>query len=64
MDMVGGAPWKTSTIVDSEEGTTPAVDIGMEVPEVDIPRAPKEDKARSLEDCTSEPKTSRGTTPH
>ena len=44
IDMVGGVPWKASTSVDSEEGIIPAVDIGMEMPEVDIPRAPKEDK--------------------
>ena len=44
MDMVGGALWKASTSVDSEEGMMPAVDIGMEMPEVDIPRVPKEDK--------------------
>ena len=40
--MVGGVPWKASTSVDSEEGIMPAVDIGMEMPEVDIPRVPKE----------------------
>ena len=40
MDMVGGVPWTASTSVDSEEGIMPAVDIGMEMPEVDIPRAP------------------------
>ena len=44
MDMVGGVPWKASTSVDSEEGIMPAVDIGVEMPEVDIPRVPKEDK--------------------
>ena len=44
MDMVGGVPWKASTSVDSEEGVMPAVDIGMEMPEVDIPRVLKEDK--------------------
>ena len=44
MDMVGGVPWRASTSADSEEGIMPAVDIGMEMPEIDIPRAPKEDK--------------------
>ena len=44
MDMVGGVPWRASTSADGEEGIMPAVDIGMEMPEVDIPRAPKEDK--------------------
>ena len=44
MDMVGGVPWKASTGADSEEGIMPAVDIGMEMPEIDIPRVPKEDK--------------------
>ena len=43
MDMGGGVPWKASTSVDSEMGIMPAVDIGMEMPEVDIPRVPKED---------------------
>ena len=38
MDMVGGVPWKASTSVDSEGRIMPAVDIGMEMPEVDIPR--------------------------
>ena len=47
MDMVGGVPWKASTSVDSEEGIMPAVDIGMEMPEVDIPRVPKEDTIRA-----------------
>ena len=42
--MVGGVPWRASTSADSEEGIMPAVDIGMEMPEIDIPRAPKEDK--------------------
>ena len=37
-------PWKASTSVDSDEGIMPAVDVGMEMPEVDIPRVPKEDK--------------------
>ena len=44
MDMVGGVPWKVSPSEDSEEGIMPAVDIGMEMPEVGIPRAPKEDR--------------------
>ena len=44
MDTVGGVPWRASTSADGEEGIMPAVDIGMEMPEVDIPRAPKEDK--------------------
>ena len=43
-NMVGGVPWEASTSVDSDEGIMPAVDIGMEMPEVDIPRVPKEDK--------------------
>ena len=41
VDMVGRVPW---TSADGEKGIMPAVDIGMEMPEVDIPRAPKEDK--------------------
>ena len=44
MDMVGGVPWKASPSEDSEEGIMLAVDIGMEMPEVEIPRAPKEDR--------------------
>ena len=44
MDMVGGVPWKASPSEDSEEGIMRAVDIGMEMPEVEILRAPKEDK--------------------
>ena len=44
MDTAGGVPRRASTSADGEEGTTPAVDIGMEMPEVDIPKAPKEDK--------------------
>ena len=44
MDMVGGVPWKVSPSEDSEEGIMPAVDIGMEMPEVAIPRAPVEDE--------------------
>ena len=44
MDMVGGVPWKVSPSEDSEEGIMPAVDIGMEMPEVEIPRAPVEDR--------------------
>ena len=44
MDMVGGLPWKASLSEDSEEGIMLAVDIGMEMPEVEIPRAPKEDR--------------------
>ena len=43
--MIGGVPWRASTSVDGEEGIMPAVDIGVEMPEVDIPRAPKEDKS-------------------
>ena len=41
MDMVGGVPWRASTSADGEEGIMPAVDIGMEMPEVDIPRVPR-----------------------
>ena len=41
MDMVGGVPWRASTGADGEEGIMPAVNIGMEMPEVDIPRAPR-----------------------
>ena len=44
MDMVGGVPWKVSPSEDSEEGIMPAVDIGMEMLEVEIPRAPVEDR--------------------
>ena len=44
IDMVGGLPWRTSTSVDSEEGIMPAVDIGMDMREVHIPRAQKEDE--------------------
>ena len=44
MDMVGGVPRKVSPSEDSEEGIMPAVDIGMEMPEVKIHRAPKEDR--------------------
>ena len=44
MDMFGGVPWKVSPSEDSEEGIMPAVDIGMEMPEVEIPRAPVEDR--------------------
>ena len=44
MDMVGGVPWKASPSEDSEEGIMPAVDIGLEMPEVEIPRALKEDR--------------------
>ena len=47
MDTVGGVPWKASTS-GSEEGIMPAVDIGMEMPEVYIPRVPKEDKGSVL----------------
>ena len=42
----------------------PAVDIGMEMPEVDISRVPKEDKGQFFEDCTSELQISRGMAPH
>ena len=42
--MVGGVPWKASSSEDSEEGIMRAVDIGMEMPEVEIPRAPREDR--------------------
>ena len=44
MDMDGGVPWKVSPSKDSEEGIMPAVDMGMEMPEVEIPGAPKEDR--------------------
>ena len=42
MDMVGGVPWKVSPSEDSEEGIMLAVDIGMEMLEVEISWAPKE----------------------
>ena len=61
MVMVGGVPWKASPSEDSEEGIMPAVDIAMEMPEVEILWYPKEDKRPVPEDCTSEPKTSTGT---
>ena len=44
LDMVGGVPWKTSPAGGGEEGIMPAVDIGMEMPEAEIPRVPVEDK--------------------
>ena len=48
MDVVGGVPWRASTSANGEEGIMPAVDIVMEMPEVDIPSSPKEDKGPVL----------------
>ena len=44
LDMVGGVPWKTTPDEDEEEAIMPAIDIGMEMPEVEIPRLPTEDR--------------------
>ena len=40
LDMVGGVPWRTSPAEKEDEEVMPAVDIGMELPEVEVPRAP------------------------
>ena len=42
LDMVGGVPWKTSPDGGEEEAIMPAIDIGMEMPEVEIPSVPTE----------------------
>ena len=42
LDFVGGVPWKTSADQDGVEEVMPAVDIGMEMPEVEIQRPPCE----------------------
>ena len=42
--MVGGVPWKSTPDEDEEEAIMPAIDIGMEKPEVEIPRVPTEDQ--------------------
>ena len=44
LDMVGGVPWKTSPDGGEEEAIMPAIDIGMEMPEVEIPTVPTEDQ--------------------
>ena len=44
LDMVGGVPWKTSPDGGEEEAIMPAIDIGMEMPEVEIPSVPTEDQ--------------------
>ena len=44
LDMVGGVPWKSTPDEDEEEAIMPAIDIGMEMPEVEIPRVPTEDQ--------------------
>ena len=45
LDMVGGVPWRTSPGEQEEaDGVMPAVDIGMELPEVPIERPPVEEK--------------------
>ena len=44
LDMVGGVPWKTSPDGGDEEAIMPAIDIGMEMPEVEIPSVPTEDQ--------------------
>ena len=44
LDMVGGVPWKTSPDGGEEEAIMPAIDIGMEMPEVEIPSVPTENQ--------------------
>ena len=44
LDMVGGVPWKTSPDGGEVESIMPAIDIGMEMPEVEIPSVPTENQ--------------------
>ena len=44
LGMVGGVPWRTSPDQDEGEEVMPAIDIGMEMPEVEIPKPPAGDK--------------------
>ena len=44
LDMVGGVPWKTSPDGGEEEAIMPALDIGMEMPEMEILSVPTEDQ--------------------
>ena len=44
LDMVERVPWKTSRDGGEEEAIMPAIDIGMEMPEVEIPSVPTENQ--------------------
>ena len=44
LDFVGGVPWKTSVDQGEVEEVMPAVDIGMEMPEVEIQRPPADER--------------------
>ena len=46
LDFVGGVPWRTSPEQDEAEEIMPAVDIGMEMPEVDVQRPALEERER------------------
>ena len=41
LDMVGGVPWRTAPAEDEEQDVMPAVDIRMELPDVEVPRPPE-----------------------
>ena len=68
LDFVGQVPWRTSPEQDEAEDIVPAVDIVMEMPEVDVQRpalderelVPRRHHIRSAVDCIGCVATLRG----